>query len=63
MTGTVVWLDHVKGYGWIKPDDGGADLYTHVSQTMDKVNAEERVYFDVFQGKRSPMAINVRRIK
>lgn len=63
MTGTVIFLDHVKGFGFIKPDDNLPDIYVHISGTMDKVVAEDRVYFDVFQGKRSPQAINVRRIK
>jgi cold shock protein len=63
MTGTVIFLDHVKGFGFIKPDDGTKDIYVHISGTMDKVKAEDYVYYDVFDGKRGPQAVRVRRIK
>jgi CspA family cold shock protein len=62
-TGTVKWFNSSKGFGFIKPDDGGDDLFVHFSEirmsgyaTLDE---NQKVSFEVGQGKKGPCATNV----
>ncbi len=34
-TGTIKWYNAVKGYGFLQPDDGGSDVFVHVSAVED----------------------------
>ncbi len=50
-TGTVKWFNATKGYGFIQPDDGGPDIFVHVSAVeragMDTLREGQRVSFEV----------------
>ena len=62
-TGTVKWFNESKGYGFIAPSDGGADVFVHFSA----INAEgfktlsegQSVSFDIEDGPKGPQATNV----
>jgi CspA family cold shock protein len=65
-TGTVKWFNGDKGFGFIAPDDGGADLFAHFSAITGSgfrsLDENQRVEFEVARGDRGPQAANIRAI-
>ncbi len=65
-TGTVKWFNAEKGFGFIAPDDGSADVFAHYSAVTSNgyksLNEGQRVEFDVVQGPKGPQAANIRPI-
>jgi cold shock protein len=64
--GTVKWFNGEKGYGFIAPEDGSADVFAHYSaiqaQGFRSLEENQRVEFDVTQGPKGPQAENIRAI-
>jgi len=58
--GTVKFFNASKGFGFIKPDDGGKDIFVHRNGLVDEINENDRVSYDVEQGQKGPNAINVK---
>jgi len=64
--GTVKWFNAEKGFGFIAPNDGGADVFVHFSaiqsQGYRSLEENQQVEFDITQGQKGPQAENVRPI-
>jgi cold shock protein len=64
--GTVKWFNAEKGFGFITPDDGGADVFAHFSAIASSgyrtLNENQRVEFEITQGQKGPQAANIRPI-
>jgi len=58
--GTVKWFNTTKGYGFIAPDDGGKDVFLHISALeragMRAVNEGDKLSFDVERGRDGKMS-------
>ena len=61
--GTVKFFNRAKGFGFIKPTDSSEDIFVHESGLIDNIRDEDKVEFDVEQGKKGLNAVNVKLIK
>ncbi|MFN3522045.1 MAG: cold-shock protein [Phenylobacterium sp.] len=56
-TGTVKWFNGTKGYGFIQPDEGGADVFVHISAVeragLATLNEGQKVSYELERDKRS----------
>jgi CspA family cold shock protein len=62
-TGTVKWFNDAKGFGFIKPDDGGEDLFAHFSAIKGEgfrtLKEGQKVSFEVTSGPKGKQAANI----
>jgi cold shock protein len=59
-SGTVKFFNNTKGFGFITPDDGGKDLFVHVSGLTDEIRDGDKVSFDVENSPKGLNAVNVK---
>ncbi|KJL40330.1 MULTISPECIES: cold-shock protein [Microbacterium] len=62
--GTVKWFNSEKGFGFIAPDEGGADVFAHYSAIESSgyrsLEENQRVEFEIAQGPKGLQAENIR---
>lgn len=67
QTGTVEFFKDDKGFGFIKPDGGGTDVFVHHSaiemEGFKSLKRGDRVEFEMSDDPKGPRAANVRRIE
>ncbi len=56
-TGTVKWFNSTKGFGFIQPDDGGTDVFVHISAVeragMRELTEGQKIGFELMRDKKS----------
>jgi CspA family cold shock protein len=56
-TGTVKWFNSTKGFGFIQPNDGGADVFVHISAVeragIGSLNEGDKVSFELERDRKS----------
>ena len=58
--GVVKFFNESKGFGFIKTERTGQDIFVHVSGLKDQVRENDKVTFEVQEGKKGLNAVNVR---
>ena len=63
-TGTVKWFNPSKGFGFIEPEDGGKDVFVHISAVeqagLSGLNEGQKIEFDVKEEKGKESAYNLK---
>jgi CspA family cold shock protein len=57
--GTVKFFNNSKGFGFIKPEDSGEDIFVHSSGLIDQVRENDQVKYEVERGKKGFNAVKV----
>ncbi|MFC4336029.1 cold-shock protein [Salininema proteolyticum] len=62
-TGNVKWFNAAKGFGFVEQDDGGSDVFAHISNFADSNMRElvenQKVEFEVVRGNKGLQAENI----
>ena len=64
--GTVKWFNNVKGYGFIQPQDGGKDVFVHISAVeragLRSLNEGQKVNFEIVTERGKQAAGNLQSV-
>jgi CspA family cold shock protein len=60
MNGTVKFFNDSKGFGFIKDETSGEEYFVHVTGLIDEIRENDRVEYEITQGKKGLNAIDVK---
>jgi len=63
-TGTVKWFNPTKGYGFIQPQDGGRDVFVHISAVeragLSSINEGQTIEYEIGSNRGKASAENIK---
>lgn len=60
--GTVKFFNETKGFGFVKESDSDQEYFVHVSGLIDEIRENDKISFELKEGKKGLNAVNVRLI-
>jgi cold shock protein len=66
VRGKVKWFNSQKGWGFLSPEDGNLDVFVHYSKIdmegYRNLKDNQEVMFEIEEGEKGPIAVNVRKV-
>lgn len=62
IQGTVKFFNEEKGFGFIKHDNSSKETFVHANGLIDQIQNNDRVEFDVQEGRKGLNAVNVKKL-
>ena len=59
--GTVKFFNQAKGFGFIKVEGSDKEVFVHVTGLKEDIRDNDKVVFEIQEGKKGPNAVNVRK--
>lgn len=59
IEGTIKFFNEAKGFGFITPNEGGQDVFVHITGLNENVRENDKVSYSVENGQKGPHAVNV----
>ena len=60
--GTVKFFNETKGFGFIKDEEGGKDVFVHTTGLIDRISEGDTVQYELKEGPKGLSAVNVKRV-
>ncbi|MDO1450539.1 cold-shock protein [Rhodocytophaga aerolata] len=57
--GTVKFFNQTKGFGFIQTEGSNQDIFVHATGLVDEIRENDKVTFEVEEGRKGPNAVNV----